>query len=296
MSTTMMWMLLGMLGGLGVTLVAAGLLPTRTRLSDALEALSAGVTSAGTLPSPQVYRSRQERLGESIGATASSLGMRAPTRDLMLLEIPTAQFWAEKTLYALIGLGMPMLYLLLGALMGLPLSPIPLMGGLIAAAALWLLPDLTIRRRAARTRWEMSVAVVSYLRLVAIKRLGAAAVTTSMEHSAMASPSWMFARIRQALQLARLSGIPPWEGLHQLADRLGLPELHEVADVTAQSAHGGAIAGALTARATSLRDRQLNATVARAGDVTTMMVGPLAVLAVTFMAALFIPAVVTLAG
>lgn len=294
MSMPVWGMVLGMTLGLGVMLVVAGLRPTRTRLSDALESLSVGVTSAGTLPTPPAVQSRSERAGNAIESLAASAGLSAPTQDLELLGIPTAQWWAEKAIYALVGLCMPVLYLLLGALLGIPFSPLPLLAGVVLAVVCWMLPDSQVRKKATRMRWEMSVAVVSYLRLVAIRRLGAAAVTTAMEASARVSSSWMFTRISRALLQARLSGHAPWEGLHDLADDLALPELHEVADVTSQSVQGGAIATALTARASSLRDRQLNASIARAGDVTTLMVGPLALLAMTFLIALFIPAAATL--
>lgn len=284
--------LIGMSFGLGLTLILAGVRPTRTRLSDALEALGAGVTSAGTLPVSGAHRSAGQRFGDGVGAQAARWGMQTPTKDLALLGVSVSTYWAQRALSALLGLAVPLLvsavwFLVAGR--ALPLV-VPAWLGLMSAAALWFLAAHNISSRAARARREMSVAAVAYLRLVAIRRLASTGVSTAMESAAQVSQAWMFRRVHEALMLARISGISPWEALHQLGDRLDLHELHEIADITSQAGQGAAIASNLTARAASLRDRQLNDLVAAAGTRTTMMTGPLVLMAVTFIAALLVPA------
>lgn len=296
MNTLALATLLGMGVGLGATSILAGTRPTRTRLSDALEALGAGVTSAGSLPQAVPTRPTRERLGDGVGALAARWGMTTPVKDLALLNVSAASFWMERATSALVGLALPLVLSVMWFL--ITGSPVPLMlpaGLSLALAALfWIKVERDLAARAARARREMAVAAVAYLRLVAIRRLGSAGVTTAMESAAGVSQAWMFQRILEALMLARVSGLTPWDALRQLADRLALPELNEIADITSQAGQGAAIASHLSARAVSMRDRQLNAMVNATGTRTTLMSGPMFAMTSTLVIALMVPALASL--
>ena len=153
----------------------------------------------------------------------------------------------------------------------------------------WFAPDAQVRTQAKARRADFSYAAVSYLRLVAIQRQSGLGVVTSLDTAAEVSGAWMFRRIAEEMRLARWSGTPAWDALARLAGRLGVSELQEVADIVRLSAAGAGITDNLMARATSMRDRLLNAERAEADSATTSMTLPLMLLVGLLLVTLMIP-------
>ena len=128
-----------------------------------------------------------------------------------------------------------------------------------------MVPDLDLRRRAAAARDELRHAVCVYLELVALERAGDAGTVEALERAATVGDSPAFVRIRDALTRAELAGQPPWTGLAELADAVGVPELGDLADIMRLSGEdGAAVYATLRARAASLRTQLLAANAAAA--------------------------------
>lgn len=299
----MTWMLVvlsGMGVGIGLTLIARELMPVHTRLDVAIGNLSPANFAATARPTKTSDAPAEgiERLGAGLERlVAGRSWATAPEADLDLLGISTRRFWAQKLLVPLLGfVVLAMLGVLLSALnLGLPFA-VPFGVGLLIAGVLWFAPDLVVRDQAKERREEFAFATISYLRLVAIRRLGHEGVVSAMSGAARISDEWMFTRIRETLQRAQWSNVPPWDALDELADDLQVPELHEIADITRLTSSGGSITDSLMSRAASMRDRLLSKEQVRASDATTSLSAPLAVLIMLFMASLLFPMGISLLG
>lgn len=297
--------LLGATGGLGVTLVARALLPSQPQLAAALDRLSptpagtgvkAGVSTAGD---PAAGGTGTGALEHRVGLWAQRhLGdvpfVRGPTVELLLLRIPVARHLGQKVLMGLLGLLFPAVFLVVTAAAGYPLPvALPAMFALLLAGVLFVVPDLDVRRRAAAARQEFARATSAYLDLTALERAAGAGATQSLEQAATVGDSWVFVRLREQLIRARLSGTPPWDGLHDLSTELGLPELSDLADIMRLSGEeGAAVADTLRARSRGLRAALLAREQTRANEQSERMVVPVAFLGLTFLVILGAPAIV----
>lgn len=292
MSATMIAFVLALATGAALALAIAGLRPAHPDLKAAVTRMRPHELGVRRVSTPPIELSHLERLGERARRhTARWPLLQAPERDLDLLQIPAAEHYGRKSLFALVGFAATTL---LPALLGLGFV-LPLLLGLIAALLGWMAPDFSVRETAKRRREDFAYAAVSYLRLVAISRAAGAGLISSLESAATASGSWMFTRISQELQLAKLAGITAWDALDTLSQDIEVPELREVADIIRLADQSGAaVADSLLARAASLRDRLLTKEQTEANEATSSMGVPLAGLAVTFLIALLIPAMLQL--
>ena len=294
-------MLLGATGGLGVTLIVRELLPSDPQLASALDRL------APTRPGPDVPAAPEPVAGGGgTGALEHRVGIwaqryladapfvRIPTTELLLLRIPVARHLGQKVLMALLGLLFPALFLVLTAAAGYPLPlALPAAFALVLAAGLFVLPDLDVSRKAAAAREEFARATSAYLDLTALERAAGAGATQALEQAATVGDSWVFVRLREQLVRARLSGLPPWDGLHDLATELGLPELSDLADIMRLSGEeGAAVADTLRARSRGLRAALLTKEQTRANEESERMVVPVALLGLIFLVILGAPAMV----
>lgn len=293
--------LFGATGGLGVTLILRELLPSDPQLASALHRLAPARIGA---QAPAVAEPVED--GGSTGKLEHRVGIwaqrylidapfvRIPTRELLLLRIPVARHLGQKVLMALLGLLFPAVFLVVTAAAGypLPIAP-PAVFALVLAAVLFVVPDLDVRRKAAAAREEFARATSAYLDLTALERAAGAGATQSLEQAATVGDSWVFVRLREQLVRARLSGMPPWDGLHDLADELGLPELSDLADIMRLSGEeGAAVADTLRARSRGLRAALLTKEQTRANEESERMVVPVAFLGLIFLAILGAPAIV----
>ena len=295
----------GATAGLGLTLIVRELLPRQPQLAAALDRL-APPRLTSTLPAAAPL----EGPGGPDGPPASSLetrvGLRAqrylagtplvpvPSRELLLLRLPVAAFVGQKVLLALLGLAFPVLFTIVAAAMGyrLPFA-VPVLGSLVLGVLMFVLPDLDVRRKAARAREEFARATSAYIDLTALERAAGAGATQALEQAATVGDSWVFIRLREQLVRARLAGVPPWNGLHDLATELGLPELSDLADIMRLSGEqGAAVAETLRARSRGLRVALLNKEQTRANTDSERMVIPVALLGLTFLVILGAPAIV----
>lgn len=292
---------LGATGGLGVALIVRELLPSDPQLASALDRLAPAQVAAGALlreQEPAPVNSSTAGVEYRVGVWAQRYLAGAPllslpTKELRLLRIPVARHLGQKVLMALLGLAFPAVFLLLTAAAGyaLPIA-LPAVAALVLAAVLFLVPDVAVRRQAADARTEFARATSAYLDLTAIERAAGAGATQSLEQAATVGDSWVFVRLREQLVRARLSGIPPWDGLRDLSDELGLPELSDLADIMRLSGEeGAAVADTLRARSRGLRAALLTKEQSRANEESERMVVPVAFLGLIFLVILGAPAI-----
>ena len=294
-------MLLGATGGLGVTLIVRELLPSDPQLASALDRLAPTRSDAAA---PAVGEPVEDAGGT--GALEHRVGIWAqrhlsgapfvaiPTTELLLLRIPVARHLGQKVLMALLGLLFPAVFVVVTATLGVTLPIVlPAVFALVLAAVLFVIPDLDVRRKAAAAREEFARATSAYLDLTALERAAGAGATQALEQAATVGDSWVFVRLREQLVRARLSGRPPWDGLHDLAVELGLPELSDLADIMRLSGEeGAAVADTLRARSRGLRAALLTKEQTRANEESERMVVPVALLGLIFLVILGAPAMV----
>lgn len=273
----------GALIGLGAFLAIFELLPAPPGLAAALQRLDMPPQhppSAGRL---------LHRLARQL--TAAAPWLPTPAADLELLGQDRDSWLASKIACGLLGLAaVPALAALL-ALAGdaLPVT-IPAAGSLVAAGVLFFLPDLVVRSKAREKRRDFRHAIASYLDLVALERGAGAAPTEALEAAAEIGGGWAFARLAAALAGARRAGRPPWDGLGELATRIGISELGDLADIAGVAGQEGArILDTLAARAESMRAEELASMRARAGAQGTTMALPITLIAVAFVVLLIFP-------
>jgi pilus assembly protein TadC len=296
-----MAVLAGATTGLGLTVIVRELLPAQVQLAAALDCLA----PARVAPTQPVA---QEPSGEAASTSAleTRVGravqrylpgaplMRIPTLELALLRMPMARYLGQKVLLGLIGLLFPALFtvVVLAAGSSLPVA-VPTVGGLALGALMFLLPDLEVARKAAAAREEFARATSAYIDLTALERAAGAGAMQALEQAATVGDSWVFVRLREQLIRARLSGTPPWDGLHELATELALPELSDLADIMRLSGEeGAAVADTLRARSRGLRTALLTKEQTRANEDSERMVIPVALLGLIFLVILGAPAIV----
>lgn len=223
---------------------------------------------------------------------AHSLGLARYQRDLDIVGDPASALAARKVGYALLGLVFPPVLTLAMAMIGLVLPPlVPAVCSAALAAVLFFVPDADLHRRAAAERAGMRRAVCAYLELVALERAADAGAAQSLARAAQVCDSRPFVLVRDELERAQLAGVPAWRGLSRLAERVGVPELEDVADIMTLTGEDGAAAyGTLRAKAASMRTAMLTRDAAQANAASEHMIVPVALLGIAFMVLLGYPA------
>ncbi|MBE3008849.1 type II secretion system protein [Microbispora sp. NEAU-D428] len=260
---------------------------------------------------------------------------RSIKADLALLGKSFEGFLATKLLLGVSGLlAFPLLVGWL-ALMGWGVSvQVPLWSALVVCVIFFLLPDAQIRRDAAVRRRDFRHAVGAFLDLVSMNLAGgrgvpealmmavavgspvttpgalngtvhgavngaASAVTTGTANGAGPAPgsNWAMERIREALANARIVGITPWQALGQLGDEINVDELRDLSAALGLVADDGAkVRASLTARAATLRRRELAEVEGKAGERSQSMLVAQLLLCAGFVIFLSFPAAMKMLG
>jgi len=263
MTTQIVFVVAGVLVLGGLALAAIGLVPRPGRLDDLLAVLDAGADdrahdvargSAVLIGDPG---SRIERLS-ALAYRRLRLPLSSATERLLALRGRSiSDFFAEKLIWAFVGLAVPLLFTAANLAFGLGLGAAPAALSLVGLLAGYFWPDLALRRSQQGVHRDAEAAMSVFFDLVILERLGNASATQALTRAAALSDVPLFTRIGGALEHARLQQRPPWEELHKLSDELELPELGDIADVLSLDEQGAALAGALRARVTELRQAHL---------------------------------------
>ena len=283
-------LILGVAVGLGVILVATGLLPARLSLAEALGRLDAA---------PQMRAGRSEVwwvriLGVPfVETSAGRLATRSVRQDLRVIGRSPEEHVARHVLMLAVGLLWAPATFGLMALGGVDVSfVLPVWVSLVFGLVALVIPTLAVRAEAADRRRSFRHALGCFLDLVAVRLAGGAGVDSALAGSAAAGDGWAFAEIRQALTEARLRGEPSWNGLAALGDAIGVTELQELAASAGLAGDEGArVRVSIAAKARSIRMRGLADAEGAAQSASERMSLPVVLLMTGFIVFLGYPAV-----
>ncbi|HMS11755.1 MAG TPA: hypothetical protein PKD80_01505 [Microthrixaceae bacterium] len=280
---------LGILAGLGIILVASGLVPARMPLGDALYRLDAP-------PAKHVGDSRWwvRLLGTSlVGTAAGSMATRSVRHDLRILGRSPEEHVARHVGMLLVGLLWAPATFGMMAIGGVDVSfVLPLWVSLVFGMVALAVPMLAVRSEASERRRAFRHAFGCFLDLVAVRLAGGAGVDSALSGSAVAGDGWAFAEIRQALTEARLRGEPSWSGLASLGDAIAVPELQELAASAGLAGDEGArVRVSIASKARSIRVRGLADAEGAAQSASERMSLPVVLLMTGFIVFLGYPAV-----
>jgi len=224
---------------------------------------------------------------KALGLPGTSLG-----RDLAVLGRDVDAHLAEKATFTILGLLTPAIFALLLALAGA--SPDPVMPVLLAAAGAalgFLAPDLRVRADAKRRRADFRQALSAYLDLVVVSLAGGAGADGALTDAATVGHGWAFTQLRRALDVARLTRVPPATALARLGTEIGSRDLAELAaSLSLAGTEGARVRNSLAARAKSLRTHLLTDTDAQARAATERLGLPWGLLFLGFLIFLGYPA------
>jgi tight adherence protein C len=288
--------LLGAGTGLGLWLLAVWLAPSREPLALTLRRLAAPAT-----PTTPSYSNADQpwsgpaRVGRRLAPALAGWGLPRPAlrRDLAVLDRSVDAHLSEQATLALFGFLTPPVAALVLTGLGVPLGVgLPAFASIAMGAVGFLLPDLQVRAQATRRRSDFRHALSAYLDLVVVSLAGGAGVDSALTDSAMIGHGWAFARLRRALDAARLTRTTAWAALHELGIELDVADLSELAaSVSLAGTEGARVRTSLAAKAQALRIHLLTDTEAQAHAATERMSLPWVLLFLGFLIFIGYPAV-----
>jgi tight adherence protein C len=195
-----------------------------------------------------------------------------------------------------IGLGMFLLAPFVWTMMtvaGAPLPPaIPALAAVLFGAFGFFLPDLALRSEANARRRDFRRSVGVFLDLVSMNLAGGRGLPEALLAAASVGDHWSMIRIRQSLANARLYGTTPWAALGALGDEIDVEELKELSGSLVLAADDGAkIRSSLSARAATLRRRELTQAEGEEGEKSQSMLVAQMLISTAFLLFLAYPAV-----
>lgn len=214
-------------------------------------------------------------------------------QDLSLVSRTVGTHLAAK-IAAAVGLFLlgPFVWTLL-AILGVPLpAAIPAIAAVVFALIGFFLPDLVLRSEATTRRRDFRRSVGVFLDLVAMNLAGGRGLPEALLAAASIGDHWSMVRIRQALANARLYGTTPWVALGDLGKEIGVDELEELSGALVLAADDGAkIRSSLSARAATLRRRELTQAEGEEGEKSQSMLVAQMLISTAFLIFLGFPAV-----
>ncbi|MFD8494887.1 type II secretion system F family protein [Amycolatopsis sp. NPDC059657] len=287
MTTTIWAILIGTLGGLAVFCVLwACLRPAPINLTAALGRID------NPDQRPQPWADRLADWALASGSDPNSRWWGYPLAELDLVGISPGRYLLRRLTWAGIGGGLVALcwltLVMTGAAVPAELAAFGVLGGSMAGI---VVPALALREEVAAVREEFRRGLAVYLDLVAQERATGRAPAQALREASGISDSRVFRRIRATLGHAVHSGITPWVALTELGDRVGVPELADLAAIMSSASDGAAVYTSLTAQAKSLRQAALSADRAEANARSERLDLPVTVLLIGFLILLLYPTV-----
>jgi len=279
-------------------LVQLGQLDARYRsTSTRTPAGLSGPTSPGIGTSAS---SLQTRVGQALATQLTRRGIEQTTleQDLALTGQDLPEVMGRKAVLAVAGFLLTLVTFVALAATGvvLPLGS-PLVLALAVAAGFYVLPNLDARQRAAARREDFRRALGAYLDLVALEMAGAAAPAQALTSAARVGAGWPMALLRDTLYRATRSGKDQWTALTELGERIGVAELRDLGALVRLVEHDGArVRATLSARAATMRRRELADAEGKAAERDVSMSVAQLVVVAGFVVFLGYPAVVNVLG
>ena len=289
----------GAVAGVGLFLLALALMPRRVSLARQIAALD----TPAYRPTQRTSGSESEfsrRLGTLLARLCAEQGWEFPSlrANLALVGKSLEEYLATKVLLACFGLiVVPVLFAVLG-LAGIHISVIiPVWVALVTAVVFFFLPDLELKQQADQRRKDFRHAVGAFLDLVAMSLAGGRGVPEALMGASEVGSGWAMWLIKDALANARITGQTPWQALGALGEELKVDELRDLSAALSLVAEDGAkVRESLTARAASLRRKEIADLEGQAGERSQSMLVAQMLMCAGFMLFLIFPAVIALLG
>jgi Flp pilus assembly protein TadB len=294
----------GALAGSGLFLFVFAMIPRRLSLSRQLAAFDAARTAAPTYAPTRASESRDSavsrRLGAGLAKFCAEQGWEFPSlrSNLALADRSFENFLATKVLLSLFGfLFIPIVFTLI-SVAGIHVAiVIPIWAALLFGFVFFFLPDLEVKQKADQRRKDFRHAVGAFLDLVSMNLSGGRGVPEALLSASEIGSGWSMGRIRDALANARITGQTPWQALGRLGEEVRVDELRDLSAALGLVADDGAkVRESLTARAVSLRRRELAEMEGQAGERSQSMLVAQMLMAAGFMIFLIYPAIQILIG
>lgn len=290
--------LAGAVAGIGLFLLVLALIPRRVSLSRQIAAFDAGRAAprvrSATQREDEKESQASRRLGAALAKFCAEQGWEFPSirANLSLTGKSFESYLAGKVLLAVFGLIFVPLLAILAGLGGISVPVvIPVWVGLIVAGLFFFLPDLELKQQATARRRDFRHAVGSFLDLVAMNLAGGRGVPEALLAAGEIGSGWALWRIRDALTNARITGQTPWQALGSLGEEVGVEELTDLSAALSLVAEDGAkVRESLTARAASLRRREIAELEGKAGERSQSMLIAQMLLCIGFLLFILYPA------
>ncbi len=289
-----MLIVLGALGGLGISFVFSFVVNRQTALELELARLDSQPRGARQAPIVSIRQRLGRRLLQLVpsdlqggsGQTASDLELVGRSAGQHAASIGTLAFAG-----AAVGPG-------LGAAAALSGFTVPLAFPVVACLALGVagavVPVIALRARARVQRRHFRQALGCWLDLVSLGQAGGMGIESALQAACSAGSDPTFARLRRAIDFARHSGDTPWQGLQRLGEQLRVVDLEELASsLSLAGTEGARVRASLAAKAASLRTRELAEAEAEANSTTEKLFVPAVVMMLGFLLFIGYPALVT---
>jgi tight adherence protein C len=290
--------IIGALTGLGIFLLIYALTPRRISLARRIAMFEADHQPAARRPSYPADGGESGfsmRLGAALSRFCAEQGWEFPSlrSNLDLVGRSFDNYLATSALLAVLGLLFPVLAAYAASLVGLHLGFfIPLWASLVFCGIFAVLPYFEVKGQADKRRRDFRHAIGAFLDLVAMNLAGGRGVPEALMAAGDIGDGWAFWRIRDALSNARITGQTPWQALGSLGEEIQVSELKDLSAALGLVADDGAkVRDSLTARAASLRRRELADLEGKAGEKSQSMLVAQMLLAAGFLVFLIYPAI-----
>ena len=243
---------------------------------------------------------RVRRLGSATWMVLDSRGWRVPPgirSDLAVMGRSVETHLGMTVLAAVAGLFAPTVMLAPAVVLFGTSSAVPIWLAGIGALGGAVLTTAQLSSQARDRRRDFRHVVSAFLDLVSMNLAGGRGVPEALAAASQLSDGWAMVRIRDRIESARLQGITPWAALGELGDETGVEELRDLAAALALVAEDGAkVRDSLSARAASMRQRELADTESRAAQRSQSMLVAQLLLCVGFLLFLIYPAISEIVG
>jgi tight adherence protein C len=289
------------LGG-GLFLLVVALLPRRVSLGRQLAAFDSRPVPVvrQTRPAGESESEFSRKLGAGLAAFCAEQGWEFPAlrNDLALADKSFENFLATSVLLGVFGFLIGPILLLLLSVIGVHISlVIPIWLGLVLALVFSVFPYVEVKQKADQRRKDFRHAVGAFLDLVGMNLAGGRGVPEALMAASEIGGGWSMWRLRDALANARITGQTPWQALGALGEEIRVDELRDLAAALSLVAEDGAkVRESLTARAVSLRRRELADLEGQAGERSQSMLVAQMFLVAGFLVFLVFPVVGVLLG
>jgi len=244
--------------------------------------------------------SRSERLGARVSSALADRGIELPASirsDLAVMNKSVESHIGNTLIVGIVGAFAPALALSPLMLAGMVSPVIPMWLALLGALGGAAIAQLQLRSEANDRRRDFRHVVSAFLDLVSMNLAGGRGVPEALSAAAGVSQGWGMVRLRETIENARLQGITPWNALGRLGDEMKVEELRDLAAALALVAEDGAkVRDSLTARAASMRQRELADSETRAQERSQSMLVAQLLLAAGFLVFLIYPAMAGIVG